>query len=98
LGQLIGIELSKKQNQGTPNFLRVCQPELKTCVNGLGFTARDGVNMIMKVTENLDGKIARREICRFNVHGDIRSCVDWDTGATHQDMKNSNGDWEKVGE
>jgi hypothetical protein len=90
------VELSKKQNGGTPDFKRVCQPELKVCINGVTFTTRDGTDMIMKVTENLDGKIVRREVCSFNSHGDVRSCLDWDKGSTHRDMKNKNGDWEKV--
>jgi hypothetical protein len=99
-GELLekAIQLSKKQNRGTPDFNRVCQPELKTCTNGLGFTANDGTNMIMKVTENLDGQIIRREICSFNPHHDIRSCVDWDKGTTHRDMKKAKGDWEQVSE
>jgi hypothetical protein len=97
-GELLekAIQFSKKQNGGTPDFNRVCQPELKTCTNGLGFTTNDGTSMIMKVTENLDGQIIRRELCSFNPHRDIRSCVDWDKGTTHRDMKNSKGDWEQV--
>jgi hypothetical protein len=90
------VELSKKQNGGAPDFTRVCQPELKTCVNGVSFTTNDGTYMIMKVTENLDGKIVRRELCSFNSHGDVRSCLDWDKGSTHRDMKNAKGEWEKV--
>jgi hypothetical protein len=92
------LELSKKQNGGTADFDRACQPEVKTCVNGFSFTAKDGTYMIMKVTENLDGKIIRREICSFNLHHDVRSCVDWDKGSTHRDMKNSKGAWETVSE
>jgi len=92
------IELSKKQNGGSPDFNRACQPELKSCVNGLSFTTKDGTYMIMKVTENLDGKMIRREICSFNLHHDVRSCLDWDKGSTHRDMKNSKGEWEKVSE
>jgi hypothetical protein len=90
------VELSKKQNGGTADFNRVCQPELKTCNNGVSFTTKDGIYMIMKVTENLDGKIIRREVCSFNSHGDVRSCLDWDKGSTHRDMKNAKGEWERV--
>jgi hypothetical protein len=90
------LSLSKEQNGGKPDFQRVCQPELKSCVNGLAFKAKDGTDMIMKVTENLDGKIIRREICSFNQYGDIRSCLDWDAGTTHRDVKNSSGEWEKA--
>jgi hypothetical protein len=90
------VRLSKKQNGGTPDFKRVCQPELKVCINGVSFVNNSGTYMIMKVTENLDGKIIRREVCTFNKHGDVRSCLNWDTGSTHRDMKNASGDWEKV--
>ena len=92
------VELSKKQNGGKPDFLRGCQPELKVCINAVSFTTERGVYMIMKVTENLDGKIVRREVCSFNSHSDVRSCLDWDKGTTHRDMKNASGEWEKVSE
>jgi len=92
------MKLSKDQNGGTPNFERACQPELRTCVNGVSFTTKDGTYMIMKVTENLDGKIVRREICTFNKHHDIRSCLDWESNTTRRDMKNSKGEWETVGD
>ena len=90
------IALSKDQNRGVADFQRGCQPEFKVCINGLSFKTKDGTQMIMKVTEDMDGKMLRREICSFNSYGDVRSCVDWDTGAGHRDMKSRNGDWEKV--
>jgi hypothetical protein len=46
--------------------------------------------------QDINGKITQREICTFNSFGDIRSCVDWDTKATHRDMKDSKGVWSKV--
>jgi hypothetical protein len=60
------------------------------------FKADDGTDMLMKVTEDLNGNRPRREICSFNKYHDVRSCVDWDTGDTHRDMKNQNGEWYKV--
>ena len=90
------IELSTQQNGGRPDINRVCQPEFKECINGLSFTANDGTLMIMKVTEDTQGKMLRRELCSFNKYHDVRSCVDWDTGKTHQDMKNKNGEWYAV--
>lgn len=91
------IELSEQQNGGQPDIKRICQPEYKECINGLSFKAKDGTDMIMKVTEDMDGKMLRREICSFNTHGDIRTCVNWETGETQRDMKDKNGDWYKVG-
>ena len=90
------IQLSKQQNRGTPDFGRVCQPEMKVCFNGLSFTLDNGTYMVMKVTENLDGKMIRRELCTFNSHRDVRSCLNWDTGSTRRDMQNAKGEWETV--
>jgi hypothetical protein len=91
------LELSKQQHDGTADFARVCQPELKICNNGLSFAAKDGTKMILKVTEDMNGKMLRREICSFNNYGDVRTCTDWETGASHRDMKDKNGDWQSVG-
>jgi hypothetical protein len=52
--------------------------------------------MIMKVTEDMNGKMLIREICSFNKYHDVRSCADWDTGKSHQDMKNKSGEWYAV--
>jgi len=90
------IELSTQQHNGNPDVNRVCQPEFKECINGLSFKAKDGTDMIMKVTEDMNGKMLRREVCSFNSYGDVRTCVNWDTGEAHRDMKNKNGDWYSV--
>ena len=90
------MEVSKQQNGGSPNINRVCQPELKECINALSFKAKDGTDMIMKVTEDMDGKPLRREFCSFNTYRDVRTCVDWGTQETHRDMKNQSGDWYRV--
>jgi hypothetical protein len=90
------IQFSKQQNGGTPDFARVCQPEMKVCFNGLSFTLDDGTYTLMKVTENSDGKMIRRELCTFNANHDVRSCLNWDTGSTHRDMQNAKGEWETV--
>jgi hypothetical protein len=90
------IQLSKQQNGGTADFGRVCQPEAKVCFNGLSFALDNGTYMVMKVTENLDGKMVRRELCTFNAHRDVRSCLNWDTGSTQRDMQNAKGEWETV--
>lgn len=87
------IGLSTQQHGGAPDIHRICQPEFKECINGLAFKAPDGTNMIMKVTEDMNGKMQKREVCSFNEFGDVRICVNWDTGEKHRDMKNKNGDW-----
>lgn len=90
------IALSKDQNGGVAAFDRGCQPEFKVCINALSFKLKDGTSMIMKVTEDMNGKMLRREICSFNAYRDVRSCMNWDTGETHKDMKNTKGEWEQI--
>ena len=90
------IRLSAKQNNGKADYHRSCQPELKSCNMAIIFKTDDGTNSIIKVTENLDGKIVEREICSFNKHMDVRSCFNWDTKTSHRDMQNAKGDWYKV--
>jgi len=90
------IALSKDQNGGVAAFDRGCQPEFKVCINALSFKLKDGTDMIMKVTEDMSGKMLRREICTFNSYHDVRSCTNWDTGETHKDMKNTKGEWEQI--
>ena len=88
--------LSSSQNNGKPRLYRVCQPELKTCTTAIYYKSSDGNDGLIRVTEDLNGKIFERELCTFNIHGDIRSCLNWDKGTSHRDMKNSQGEWYKV--
>jgi ATP-dependent protease ClpP protease subunit len=90
------IRLSARQNNGKADYGRICQPELKTCSTAIIFKTNDGTDSIIKVTEDLNGKIIEREICTFNKPGDVRSCWNWDTKRGHRDMKNERGDWYKV--
>ena len=75
---------------------RLCQPELKICNNAVFLTGKDGKEIMVRTTENLLGKIVSREFCEFNDFGDVRTCVNWDTNATHRDMKDAKGNWSKV--
>jgi hypothetical protein len=79
------MELSAQQHEGKPELGRLCQPKFKECINALSFKANDGTDMIMKVTEDPNGQRIKREICSFNTHGDVRTCVDWDTAQTHRE-------------
>jgi hypothetical protein len=91
------INASAVQNNGKPNFARVCQPELKTCSTAIFFTGKDGKGDMVKTTEDSNGKLISREMCEFNQFGAIvRDCVDWDRGTTHRDMKDANGNWAKI--
>jgi hypothetical protein len=60
------------------------------------FRLKDGTESMIKVTENLNGKIIEREFCTFNKHRDVRNCWNYDTNTSHSDMQNANGDWYKV--
>jgi hypothetical protein len=90
------IGISAKQNSGKPNVFRGCQPELKTCFNGVSFKGENNAEIFLKLTEDMNGKTVSREICQFNTFNDVRYCVDWDTGKSHRDMKDLRGDWQKV--
>jgi len=89
------IKTSAAQNNGKPITLRACQPENKTCNNGVVYHS-NGTEIMVKVTRDLDEKVVLREVCSFNAEGDIRLCLDWDAGTKHRDMKNPKGEWFKV--
>jgi putative SOS response-associated peptidase YedK len=36
------------------------------------------------------------EACTFNKSFDIRKCLDWDTGVTHRDMQDIDGNWKQI--
>lgn len=97
-GQLVD-EISKasaSQNNGTPRFVRTCQPELKSCFIAIGVTGKDGKEYFVKTTLDADGNMIGREFCALNQFGDVRDCVDWDKGTKHRDMKDSNGNWTEI--
>jgi hypothetical protein len=56
----------------------------------------DGVETVLLQRQNPEGKVIERELCTFNSFGDIRTCTDWETKATHRDMKDPSGEWTKV--
>jgi hypothetical protein len=89
------IAMSSSQNGGAPRTVRSCQPQAGVCATGILFKL-NGTDAILLSRQNIDGRIVEREICTFNSFGDMRSCVDWDTKATHRDMKDPSGEWSKV--
>jgi hypothetical protein len=54
--------------------------------------------MMVRRAEDATGKTVRRDICEFNSFGDVRKCVDFDTGETIQEMKNDRQEWIKIGD
>ena len=59
----------------------------------LSYFLKDGRQGLAVVIQDMRGKTMRREVCEFNNANDVRSCVDWDSGAKHRDVKNTKGDW-----
>ena len=92
-----GYELSQQQNNGRASINRVCQPELKLC-NIAIFYKYEGKDMMIRETEDMTGRTIKNEICSFNEFNDVRFCVNWNTKETRRDMKDSKGDWSKVGD
>jgi hypothetical protein len=90
------IATSANQNHGQPRFFRGCQPEIKSCVWGVIYSIKGGAEASARITEDMNGKTIRRESCEFNIFGDVRTCLNWDTGVTHKDMKNVKGEWYQV--
>jgi hypothetical protein len=87
------LTISARQNGGRAQSARVCQPEIKECNMAVFFKGKDGVDMMVRLSEDLDGKTTGRSLCEFNQFGDVRTCTDWDTGVSLREMKNSHGDW-----
>lgn len=92
------IALSKRQNGGQLEANRGCQPEMKLCSMAIFFKANDGATMMIRKAEDVSGRTLKRDICEFNEFGDIRTCIDFDTGETSKEMKNEKKEWVKVGD
>lgn len=92
----LAMARSARQNGGKAQTVRTCQPELKTCVNGVRYTNSDNVVTFLKVTKDMNDRIIRKEVCEFNSTMDIRKCFDWDTNKSRRDMQDSAGNWTKI--
>lgn len=90
------MKRSASQNNGKPFFSRSCQPELKVCNTSLSYLDNQGKLAFLKTVEDMNGKIIVREACTLNEFNDVRTCINWDNGTSHRDMKNNNGEWSKV--
>jgi hypothetical protein len=88
--------LSASQNNGKPALTRFCEPEFKVCTMAVTYKLKDGKSGFLKTVENMNGKMIRRESCELNEFSDIRTCLNWDTGASHRDMQNTKGEWHTV--
>ncbi|UPJ76165.1 hypothetical protein [Bradyrhizobium sp. 187] len=90
------MEKSASQNNGKPLFSRSCQPELRVCNIGLSYLDNQGKVAFLKTVEDMNGKVIAREACTLNDFQDVRTCINWDDGTSHRDMKDSKGVWSKV--
>lgn len=63
------------------------------CMIGLMFKNKEGNDVLLRTTENLQGAIIQREVCTLNAFNDIRMCTDWQTNVSRRSMKNMKGDW-----
>jgi hypothetical protein len=88
--------LSARQNGGEARSGRVCQPELKLCNTAVFFRDKEGVEVMLRMSEDPNGKIVSRDVCEFNKFGDVRTCTDWDSGVSTREMKNKKGEWVEV--
>jgi hypothetical protein len=86
------ISISADQHGGEPDLDRVCRPELNLCNTVVSFEY-EGREVIVRVTEDALGNSVERETCPLNDFHDVRTCVNWDTGAKARAMKNDNGEW-----
>jgi hypothetical protein len=91
-----GINISARQNNGRADFRRTCQADIKICTNGLWFKNDKGVQMLLRVAQDPDGKMISRDICSFNEFMDIRTCTDYDTHVTTKEMLDGNKVWKTI--
>lgn len=88
---------SSQQNNGTANIARACQPELASCTTAVWYKSyNDGTDIMVRITTDLNEKTISRDICHFNAMGDIRTCINFDTGASQKDMKDTSNHWSRV--
>jgi hypothetical protein len=87
------MALSAEQNQGSPAMKRSCKRESKECVMAVAFVLADGRHGLATMVQDEKGNVTTREVCESNASNDARDCMDWDTGSTYRDLKNSNGEW-----
>ena len=57
------------------------------------FDDEDGSRMMIRRTEDADGKLIRRDVCSFYKFKDIRTCVDYNSGQTTREMQNERKEW-----
>jgi hypothetical protein len=90
------FKISKLQNGGQPNVLRLCEPKLKLCNTAVLLKDKDGNSVMVRLASDASGRMVSLNICTFNSFEDIRTCVDWDSKVTTRELKDSNGNWHSI--
>jgi hypothetical protein len=90
------VSLSAPQNGGKADTSRACQPELKLCNTAVFFKGTDGDSVMVRVTNDVDGRLVGRDVCFFNEFSDVRTCMDWDSGEKIREMRDGNNTWVRV--
>lgn len=90
------IDRSRSLNGGREVQGRVCQPELKVCITAIWYKLGDRSDAILRTTEDVNGKVQKREVCTLNSFADVRTCFNWDNYTISKDMKNARGEWYTV--
>jgi hypothetical protein len=85
------VAISAEQNQGSAAISRLCKPESRECIMTVAYLLADGRRGLATVVQDATGGTTRREACESNASNDARECIDWDTGKTYRDMKNTKG-------
>lgn len=93
------FEIKSKANFGRSAQDRQCDAFNFLCVISNHYNVKGGSLHIREIVayENND-KILAREICLINYHGDIRDCVNFDTGTRRRDTLDVRGMWHQGSE
>lgn len=93
------FEIKSKANFGRSRLDRQCDAFNLLCVISNHYNVKGGSLHLREIVayENND-KILAREICLINYHGDIRDCVNFDTGTKRRDTLDVRGMWHQGSE
>ncbi len=96
--QLVNATIAQatRDNPSASPLNRVCQPEYNICTMAVFGKGQNGKPMMVRVSQDANGKMIARHFCTFNEFSDIRECLDWDTGAITRDMKDAAGKWNGI--
>jgi hypothetical protein len=89
------LALSKEQNGGQPFTGKQCGPKFNSCATAVFYTGKDGKQMMVRTIKDLNGKHLVHETCTFNEPKDVRTCTDWESGATRRDARDEKGNWRR---